>query len=265
MSSLDNKNLDEILVAVRKAGVEIMNIYTSDSFEIETKEDDSPLTRADKAAHNVLVETLLKTGIPILSEEGEEIPYFKRKNWDQYWLVDPLDGTKEFIKKNGEFTVNVALIEKKRPVFGVVYAPVLDKMYFGGTLLGCSKLKINNVVSTLEKRPLKRLDDFNRKEPLRIVASRTHHNQATTDFLETFEKAEIRSMGSSLKFMLLAENEADVYPRFAPTMEWDTGAADAILRPLGKYIYKVSAANIVSNVLLQYNKENLINPSFISN
>jgi 3'(2'), 5'-bisphosphate nucleotidase len=256
--------LDSLLSTAYKAGHAILDIYKREDLGVEIKGDNSPLTLADKAAHTIIESYLSQTSYPILSEEGVDIAYTTRKYWGTFWMVDPLDGTKEFISKNGEFTVNIALIHNESPIFGLVYAPLLDKLYYGGTLLGYSKLKTGDDVTSLDKQNCKTLADFDSKECQRIVASRSHQNQATVDFLAKFDKAEVTSMGSSLKFMLLAENEAELYPRFAPTMEWDTAAADGVLRALGKHIYKVSTDRIVSNDWLEYNKENLLNPFFIS-
>lgn len=240
-----------VLDAAVKAGKEILKIYNSKNFAVELKGDNSPLTRADKEANEIIVSELQKTGIPILSEEGQKIPYETRKTWKSFWLVDPLDGTKEFIKRNGEFTVNIALIENNKPVFGVVYAPILDKLFFGGTKVNAAYLITNK-----QKTELKRKE--NKSKTIRIVASRSHLNQATQDFIDKFENVETISMGSSLKFMILAEGNADFYPRFAPTMEWDTGAAHAIIDVLG-----FEVVNPDTNKKLFYNKENLLNPYFL--
>ena len=236
--------------AAREAGKAIMAIYHSEDFNIQIKEDDSPLTKADKEAHGIIINYLKKTGLPILSEEGASIPYEVRKNWKLFWMVDPLDGTKEFIKRNGEFTVNIALIENGVPVFGVVYAPVLDKLYYGGEGLG-TFLQHNNKTTKLEKQQ-------NITEKVRIVASRSHLNKETQDFIDQFKNAEMVSMGSSLKFMVLAEGKADYYPRFAPTMEWDTAAAHAVVKAVG---YQVIEPNMKKPLI--YNKENLLNPYFL--
>lgn len=244
-------HLPLIIEAAREAGMAILEIYNSDDFNVELKGDESPLTRADTAAHQAIVKYLEKTEFPILSEEGRDIPFEERKNWDYFWMVDPLDGTKEFIKKNGEFTVNIALIHKNEPVLGVVYAPVLDKLYFGGKGHG-AYLTIN----AGREQELKHIK--NETGVVRIVASRSHLNEDTKNFIDQFENPETVSMGSSLKFMLIAESKADIYPRFAPTMEWDTAAAHAVLRGL-----EIEVINNEDQQPLRYNKENLLNPYFL--
>lgn len=239
-----------VIEAAYKAGAEILKIYNSTQFDIEIKGDNSPLTKADKAAHQVIVKYLEKTSIPLLSEEGEAIPYKERKKWNRLWMVDPLDGTKEFIKRNGEFTVNIALIENGNPIFGVVYAPVLDKLFYGGIDLGAF------VIHNKTEKELKKQKQTS--SITKIVASRSHLNEETKKFIEEYENYEIVSMGSSLKFMILAEGNADVYPRFAPTMEWDTAAAHAIIKPIG---FKVIDPK--TKKALVYNKANLLNPYFL--
>ncbi len=234
-----------------RAGDKILEIYNSDDFSIELKGDNSPLTRADKAAHEVIMSFLEPTEIPVLSEEGRDIPYEERKNWEYLWVVDPLDGTKEFIKRNGEFTVNIALVHNGSPVLGVVYAPVLDKLYAGVDGLG-GTLTIGDSISELQNREALDLS----RPGLRVVASRSHLNDDTQAFLDQLISPEIVSMGSSLKFMVIAEGLADVYPRFAPTMEWDTAAAHAVLRAIGGKVVRQDGTS------LEYNKGNLLNPYF---
>lgn len=240
-----------IIDAARDAGIKILEVYNSEDFGVEEKGDQSPLTRADQWAHDVIVEKLKETDLPILSEEGEKISYEERKEWEYFWMVDPLDGTKEFIKKNGEFTVNIALIHNQKPVLGVVYAPVLDQLYFGGEGIGA--FKSENMDPQVELKLIKHDNG-----PTRIVASRSHLNEDTKKYIDDFKEAEIVSMGSSLKFMLIADSEADIYPRYAPTMEWDTAAANAILRGLN-----LEVISMEDDLPLRYNKENLLNPSFI--
>lgn len=235
-----------------EAGKAILEVYNSDDFNVELKGDDSPLTRADKNAHNVIVSFLENTGLPILSEEGKSIPYEERKNWEHFWMVDPLDGTKEFIKRNGEFTVNIALIKGNQSFAGVVYVPVTGKLYWAINGEGAF-VKEGESTSQLKSNQIS-LD----QPGLRIVASRSHLNEDTQEFLDSLIEPEIVSMGSSLKLLAIAEGTADVYPRFAPTMEWDTAAADAIVRESGS---KVLQKNQKEPVL--YNKENLLNPHFI--
>ncbi|MDT0294661.1 3'(2'),5'-bisphosphate nucleotidase CysQ [Mesonia ostreae] len=239
-----------IIDAARDAGIKILEVYNSEDFGVEEKGDHSPLTKADQWAHQTIVEKLKESGLPILSEEGAKIPYGERKGWEYFWMVDPLDGTKEFIKKNGEFTVNIALIYKQKPILGVVYAPVLDQLYYGGEGIGA--FKSENMDPQVELKLIK-----HDKGPTRIVASRSHLNEETKEYIAQFKEAETVSMGSSLKFMLIADSDADIYPRFAPTMEWDTAAAHAVLRGLD-----VEVINMEDDLPLRYNKENLLNPYF---
>ncbi len=233
------------------AGHKILEIYNSDDFAVELKGDNSPLTKADKAAHEVIMSFLEPTGIPVLSEEGRDIPYAERKDWEYLWVVDPLDGTKEFIKRNGEFTVNIALVSGGDPILGVVYAPVLDKLYAAAEGLSAT-LTVAGSTSDLDRREPLDLA----KPGLRVVASRSHLNGDTQAFLDELTSPEIVSMGSSLKFMVIAEGLADVYPRFAPTMEWDTAAAHGVLKALGGKVIREDGVSLV------YNKENLLNPYF---
>lgn len=234
------------------AGKEILEVYNSDNFNIELKGDASPLTLADKKSHEAIVAKLEATPYPILSEEGKAIPYEDRQNWDTFWMIDPLDGTKEFIKRNGEFTVNIALIHKQQPVFGVVYAPVLDKMFVGEISKGAQLIESGSIVQLT--------GTGHNESKVRIVASRSHLNKDTEAFINKFDQSEIVSMGSSLKFMVIAEGKADVYPRFAPTMEWDTAAAHAVLNAL-----EIQVLNNETGKELKYNKENLLNPYFLVN
>ncbi|MCE7995889.1 MAG: 3'(2'),5'-bisphosphate nucleotidase CysQ [Roseivirga sp.] len=252
---MNREKLSSLLDTAREAsllaGQQILEIYNSDDFEVELKGDNSPLTKADKAAHDVIMSFLEPTGIPVLSEEGRDIPYQERKGWDYLWVVDPLDGTKEFIKRNGEFTVNIALVHKGEPILGVVYAPVLDKLYAGIAGLG-GTLTVSGTTSKLDQR--EKLDLS--RHGLKVVASRSHLNDDTQAFLDQLTAPEIVSMGSSLKFMVIAEGLADVYPRFAPTMEWDTAAAHAVLASIGGKVTNQGGEP------LEYNKENLLNPYF---
>ena len=247
--------LVKLLAVARKASShaskEILKVYESGDFGVDMKSDNSPLTKADKKAHEVICGYLESTGFPILSEEGRHLPYEVRQKWDVLWIVDPLDGTKEFIKKNGEFTVNIALVKNGEPILGVVEAPVLNVQYFGIKDKGAWLCKENGEIKL---EPITELDMENSK--LRVVASRSHLNHETQEFLDKLLHPEIVSMGSSLKFMMIAEKQADIYPRFAPTMEWDTAAAQAIINSLGGKV--VDKAN---NPLI-YNKENLLNPFF---
>lgn len=250
---LQHIDINDIITIAKRAGEAIMEIYAKD-FNVEYKDDKSPLTEADQRANEIIVDGLnaLSVQFPILSEEGKEIPYEERKGWEYFWMVDPLDGTKEFIKKNGEFTVNIALIYKNTPVLGVVYAPALDEMYWAKRGDGAFKngerlpLKMNN---TPDKR-------------LTVVASKSHLSEETEVFIDhlksTTQHLIFVSKGSSLKLCMIADGSADVYPRLAPTMEWDSAAADAIVRESGKMTYQYENKKVVI-----YNKENLLNPWFI--
>ncbi|MEM6642729.1 MAG: 3'(2'),5'-bisphosphate nucleotidase CysQ [Bacteroidota bacterium] len=249
-------DLKELLTVAKQAataaGAEILKIYNTGDFSVEAKADNSPLTIADKAAHNTIVSFLEKTGLPILSEEGQSIDYKERQAWDHFWMVDPLDGTKEFIKKNGEFTVNIALIHKGKSIMGVVYPPVLGELYWA--LEGEGAFRQRNGESKKLSTSKKRLHD----QGLKIVASRSHMSPETQDFVDALDQPEIVSKGSSLKFLLVAAGEADVYPRFGPTMEWDTAAAQVIVSEAGG---SVTLEDKITP--LSYNKENLLNPYFI--
>lgn len=251
---IDLKNLLPIaLEAAQEASKKILEVYNSNDFQAELKGDNSPLTLADKKAHQAIVAILKSSNLPILSEEGKSIPYDDRKHWEYFWMVDPLDGTKEFIKRNGEFTVNIALIEKQTPILGVVTVPVTGEEFYGARGLGAF-LKVKDKITSLSKRtPI----DLKQKG-IRVVASRSHMNEETQQFIDQLVEPELVSSGSSLKFMLLASGKADVYPRFAPTMEWDTAAAHAIVNQGGLQVFQKD-----SNDELMYNKPDLLNPSFI--
>jgi len=247
---LDKIDLKEIENIALKAGEEVIKIYNKD-FEIEYKDDKSPLTIADLKANEIICQSLtsLYPNIPILSEENKKIEYKDRKDWEYYWCIDPIDGTKEFIKKNGEFTINIALIYKNSPILGVVYAPILEDMY--------SAKKGNGAFKNGIKLPIKRDDN-----KLVVVASKSHLSPETEEYINSLElngRELIKiSKGSSLKLCMVAEGVADIYPRLAPTMEWDTTAADAIVREAGKMCYDFEL-----NTPMVYNKENLLNPWFV--
>lgn len=249
---LEKINIEDIVKIAKQAGAAIMEIYQKD-FEVEFKADESPLTEADKAADKIITEGLqqLNADIPILSEEGKHLPFEERKQWNAFWLVDPLDGTKEFVKKNDEFTVNIALIENGVPVLGVVFAPALNVTYQAKKGEGAFKNE--------RKLPLN-----SDSETFNIVASRSHMSDETQQFIdgiETNKAKEIVSIGSSLKICLVAEGAADVYPRLGPTMEWDTGAAHAIVLEAGKKLEKFSFED--GYQVHPYNKENLLNSWFV--
>ncbi len=234
--------------AALNAGAEIIKIYESGDFSVESKSDNSPLTLADKASHHAIVNELEKTDIPILSEEGKEIQYQDRKSWEYFWMIDPLDGTKEFIKKNGEFTVNIALIHKNRPILGVVYTPVLEDLFTAIQGEGATKNGKKISVNKFSKSD----------QDLKVVASRSHLNDETQAFLEGLNHPEIVSKGSSLKLLMVAEGIADLYPRYAPTMEWDTAAAQIVVEEAGGKVLIKDTDDPV-----EYNKENLLNPYFL--
>ena len=274
--------------AAIKAGDAILDVYRSAEFEVEEKADKSPLTLADRRSHEVIVNYLTKFDIPILSEEGRDIPYPERKKWDTYWLIDPLDGTKEFIKKNGEFTVNIAMIRKQKPVAGVVYVPDRDTLYFASTEIGAYKADAHQLAELLigkkersdqlaglsASEPGPRLKNLmglstilpvnqSTNRPYTIAGSRSHATPELEAFVEQTRReqgeVEFISAGSSLKLCLVAEGRADIYPRTGPTMEWDTAAGQAVVECSGGKVYKYDTEEP-----LGYNKENLLNPWFVA-
>ncbi|PTM02811.1 MAG: 3'(2'),5'-bisphosphate nucleotidase [Bacteroidetes bacterium] len=261
-----DKNLQIAIQACLEAGEIIMQVYNS-PFNVELKDDKSPLTEADKRANEVINFHLLKTEFPIISEENKQTDYVIRKNWKTCWIVDPVDGTKEFIKRNGEFTVNIALATHGKPILGVIYVPVTKTIYFADveknqaskTNLDSHDVSVDKVFELAKPLQPKKVNS----NIVEVVASRSHMNQETLDFVETLKRegSEVRivSKGSSLKFCLLAEGLADIYPRFAPTMEWDTAAGQAICNAVG-----IEVISKETNQPLLYNKENLLNPWFIS-
>lgn len=235
------------------AGDAIMEIYGEKDFAVELKDDQSPLTAADKASHEIIVAGLEKhwPDIPILSEEGGDTPYQERKNWQCFWLVDPLDGTKEFIKRNGEFTVNIALIELGQPTIGVVYVPAQKKHYWGMVGEGAwTQTGEDAPVSIQVRQP-------DQEKGLTVVMSRSHPSKELEEYLKNIKVAEALPVGSSLKLCVVAEGRADLYPRLGPTMEWDTGAGQAVVMAAG------GTVETPDHQPLTYNKENLLNPFFI--
>ena len=257
MLPLSDKVADEVIDIALEAGKAILKVYDSGVFETVKKKDDSPLTRADLAAHNLITERLggLTPDIPILSEESAEISYEERASWKSFWLVDPLDGTKEFIKRNGEFTVNIALIEGHSPVFGVVNAPVLGTTYYGDLERGAFKREAASMDASGDT-PI-RVSPYGGARP-RIVSSKSHRGELLERFLASVGDFDNVAMGSSLKICLVAEGKADLYPRLGPTMEWDTAAADGVLKAAGGKLTNIRGRE------LTYNKENLLNPYFIA-
>ena len=275
---MDTTILFTSIRAALQAGIEIMTVYTDPNadFEIEKKADNSPLTIADRKSHRIIADRLKDTPYPILSEEGKEIPTQERQSWNELWIVDPLDGTKEFIKRNGEFTVNIAYVKNGIPQAGVIYIPVKEELYFADIEKGAYKLTnedglltrigenkeadctVDSLIAKAQKLPYSQSHDG-----FIIVASRSHLNAETEEYIDRMKKehthVETVSRGSSLKLCLIAEGKADVYPRFAPTMEWDTAAGHAIIRAAGKEVYQAN-----TDKPLEYNKENLLNPWFIA-
>lgn len=246
-------DFESVIAIAREAGDAILGVYNGPDFDVETKDDDSPLTAADRAAHAIIDRELraLTPDIPVLSEEGADVPAAKRQQWQRFWLVDPLDGTKEFIKRNGEFTVNIALVEDGRPVWGVIHAPAMDTTYAGGSGIGAWKQAGKG-----EREPLAvRAPDNGHA----VVKSRSHPSGELAEFLERITVADEVPVGSSLKFCVVAEGRATLYPRFGPTMEWDTGAGHAIVEAAGGRV--VMAED--ETTPLAYNKDDLRNGFFI--
>lgn len=244
--------LPQVVNIARQAGAAIMEVYHSDEMGQTSKSDNSPLTLADLAAHRIIVAELTKLTpvIPVLSEEAADIAYAERSQWTRFWLVDPLDGTKEFIKRNGEFTVNIALIENGIPVQGVVYAPVLDVCYYGALGAGASVQRGDTPAQAIAAQ------STDAGATIKVVASRSHSDERTQALLDKLGSYECISMGSSLKLCLVAAGEAHFYPRLGPTMEWDTAAAHAVVNAAGGVVQDREGR------ALAYNKEDLHNPEF---
>ena len=258
------KLLYTAITAALEAGKAILEIYHAGDFDVQVKGDNSPLTKADLVSHRKIVAHLEKTNIPILSEEGKAIPYKQRKGWRQLWIVDPIDGTKEFVKRNGEFTVNIALIENQKPSIGVIVVPATRDLYFSTKETGAFKMSVDledyDVAALLfkgNKLPLKRTN-----KTFTIVASRSHMSQETAAYVQEMRvkqgDVQLISKGSSLKLCMVAEGQADCYPRFAPTMEWDTAAGQAICEHAG---FKVIDWETKAPML--YNREELLNNWFL--
>ena len=256
--------LHTAITAALEASKVILEIYNSGEFNVEIKGDNSPLTRADTASHNVIMSHLETTGIPVLSEEGRDISYKERKSWKQLWIVDPIDGTKEFIKRNGEFTVNIALIENQKPIIGVIFVPVTGELYFSSkeaeafkVALDLEDYDLEALLSQADKLPLQREDNT-----FTIVASRSHMSAETEEYVQQMRdihgEVNLISKGSSLKLCMVAEGTADCYPRFAPTMEWDTAAGQGICEHAG---FQVLDWDTKKNML--YNREELLNNWFL--
>lgn len=254
--------------AALAAGEAALKVYEQ-GFDVEEKPDHSPLTLADRRAHDIISSHLSDTRIPVLSEEGRDIPYEERKAWQTIWIVDPLDGTKEFVKKNGEFTINIALVYEGKPVLGVVFVPVTDSLYFAGSGIGSFVTQGNkaggyadhfteDLISESVRLPV----TDRSLRPFTIMGSRSHATSEVEVFVEEKRRelgeVEFISAGSSLKFCLVAEGRADIYPRFGPTMEWDTAAGQAVVEQAGGVVLEYG-----TGLQLRYNKENLTNPWFI--
>lgn len=264
--------LQQAIVAAVLAGNEILEVYDT-NFNVEYKEDDSPLTLADKKASARIVHELQRFGIPVLSEEGEEISYETRKNWQKLWIVDPLDGTKEFVKRNGEFTVNIALVEAGIPTLGVIYSPVFKDLYFAARGLGAFKIDRHDFISMVETisqtamdelyAVAKKLPQLSERSQYVVVASRSHMSTETHRHIEGLRarhgQVDIVTSGSSIKMCLVAEGIADEYPRFGPTMEWDTAAGQALLQEAG-----ASLIDVETGEPMRYNRADLLNKWFIA-
>jgi len=262
---MNNSIIFEAVKAALAGGKAILEVYGTE-FSVDIKSDNSPLTDADRKAHNSIATILEKTNIPILSEEGKSIPFSERSNWKQFWLVDPLDGTKEFVKRNGEFTVNIALVDGGIPIVGVIYVPVMDILYLG--VKGQGAVKVDQF-ATKHFADLESVMTAGMQLPINsgrtlytIVGSRSHMSDETLVYVDQARaqhgEVDMISMGSSLKLCLVAEGAADVYPRFAPTMEWDTAAGQGVALAAGCSVTQQDGITP-----LQYNKENLLNPWFI--
>lgn len=253
MSDRNAALLPAVIALVEAAGRAILEVYAQD-FEVERKDDNSPLTAADRAAHHILVDGLsaLPERLPVLSEESAAIAWDERRQWQRYWLVDPLDGTREFVKRNGEFTVNVALIDARAPVLGVVYAPVLDYLCYASAGNGAWRRTRGGEPARLQtRRPA--------SHPLTVAASRSHLDARTQALLDRLGPHERIGLGSSLKFCRVAEGEVDLYPRFGPTSEWDTAAAQSVLEEAGGAVIGIDGEPF------RYNRgESLLNPDFLA-
>ena len=272
--------IPELIEIVKKAGEAVLKVYSTD-FTVVSKKDSSPITQADRLSDNIIGSALSSLiipqhskALPVLTEESKIISYSERKSWQEFWLVDPLDGTKEFVSKNGEFTINIALIRNNKPILGIIYAPVPDNIYYGAVEEGA--YKINNVLCNNtpvelkygKKRSFKIknkqiiINQNKQIKELKVLTSRSHVSEKCNAFIKDLNNYDIPvktiSAGSSLKFCILAEDKADIYPRFGTTMEWDTAAGHAVLNSVGKKVYRHN-----SDKELEYNKEDLRNPWFV--
>lgn len=254
--------------AAMNAGSEILDVYCQSEVEVEHKKDNSPVTKADIRAHAVIEAILRETNIPILSEEGIHLPFEERNNWQTLWIIDPLDGTNEFVAKSGDFCVNIALVDSGEPILGVIYSPTRDTVWFGAKDLNA--YKIENVSTVIDDFSFETLQQNGIKMPFNatgnqyiVLVSRSNLNEATKTFIETlkteYKELTLAHIGSALKFCVLAEGAANLYPRYATTSEWDTAAGHAILKSLGGDVLQKD-----SNIPLMYNKANLNNPGFVA-
>ncbi len=259
--------LQTTIQAAIAAGKKILEVYHSDDFQVEMKGDNSPLTKADKKSNEVIMSYLKRFDIPVLSEEMAQADYSERKGWTECWIVDPLDGTKEFIKRNGEFTVNIARVRDGVPVMGVIYTPVSGELFYAEEGKGAFKTTYTGeadqaILEDIDKLATALPDASAKPEKYTVVASRSHRNDETNEFIAKLQDdhpdLELFSRGSSLKICMVAEGKADIYPRFAPTMEWDTAAGHAIAKYAG---CKMTLTDMENE--LKYNKENLLNPWFV--
>ncbi len=254
------ENYKVAIQAALEASIAIMDIYSTD-FAYKKKEDGSPVTFADLTSSKIISSHLSKTNIPITGEEKEKVVYEKRKLWEQVWCVDPLDGTKEFLKKNGEFVINIALIENGRSTFGLIASPTHQEMIIGNHEMGAFQMSYENALLPSKWTPLPRLSQV--ETPIKIISSRSHYSgnilKLAQNIKKRYQNIESQAMGSALKFFKLMNQKADIYPRFAPTMEWDIAAGQAIYESIGGKVIDVETGKD-----LVYNKENLLNPFFIA-
>jgi 3'(2'), 5'-bisphosphate nucleotidase len=273
MAEREQMRVKELLLqsvrAALQAGQAIMQIYASGSFSTRLKKDKSPVTEADETANMIIRKALKDTGIPVISEEDRRVRYEIRKTWKELWLVDPLDGTREFLKGNGEFTVNIALINKNLPVTGVVYAPALKCMYFSAEGMGSYRLAVSTPdvydsagMDTILSRSVPLPDKVRKGRSITVLVSRSHLNDETRAYIDRVKDSSgnlrVHPLGSALKFCLVAEGTADIYPRFGPTCEWDTAAGHGVAAFAGCQVVQYPSGNS-----LIYNKEDLINPWFM--
>jgi 3'(2'), 5'-bisphosphate nucleotidase len=268
MPGFSDDYLMTALGAAMEAGKAILKVYRKPVIRRELKKDASPVTEADRNAHAIIAQRLNQTGLPVLSEEGKKTAFAERKNWSSFWLVDPLDGTKEFIRKSGDFTVNIALVNHGTPVLGIVYTPLHDLLHFGERDSGAFRVKgllgkwpgitcLEDLMGITESLPVEQ-----KGSAMRVVASRSHRNRQTNRYIKSLKRKhpelEFLSRGSALKFCLVAEGSADIYPRFSPTWEWDTGAGHAVAEAAGCRVTLLD-----ETTPLNYNKKDLLNPGFI--